>query len=312
MIREINTQFFTFNQNNSGGRFDNDRNLAQTVVIEAVTAEEANAKLTQFGGYFNGVDGGMDCESCGDRWYQVYASDGTDKPMYYHMELTEDYIASYIARPEHPFAYIHYMDGTKTTIPGKKVPKVESEKPMAKKRIVSAGFLIKSSSGKYLIVRPSGKTGTTGGWGVPKGKRDPGEDIFDTAVREVFEETGLHVLTGDVFKIEHRPFHFYTVEANDQQKKQKYNKKVFVFRAYCDASVEQYHLECTTMLDCGKPEVDQFEWVTVEKAHEMVVKSQKGIFEKEMVYDEYNAAESESDNDTTIHILPDQQVDKVL
>ena len=159
---------------------------------------------------------------------------------------------------------------------------------MAKERIVSAGFLIKSSSGKYLLVRPTGKTGTTGGWGIPKGKRDPGEDILDTAIREVFEETSLAVNDASVFKIDSEPCHCYTVDANDSRLKISYKKKVFVFRAYCDESVEKYVLNCASLLECGKPEIDMFSWVTPEEAHNMVVKSQKGIFEQVLLYKDYN------------------------
>ena len=121
MKREINTQFFTFRQNNSGGRFRYDKNLTETVVIEAINAADANAKAEALGIYFDGVEGGSDCQSCGDRWDRVYDSDGTDKPMYYGDEITEDYKPRYggFGNQEEPFAYIHYYDGTKATIQGK-------------------------------------------------------------------------------------------------------------------------------------------------------------------------------------------------
>ena len=41
MIREINTKFFTFNQNNSGGYFIINDDVAHYLIIEAQNAEEA-------------------------------------------------------------------------------------------------------------------------------------------------------------------------------------------------------------------------------------------------------------------------------
>ena len=62
--------FYTYSQNNSGGSFDIDaeNGLAHYVIIEADSMEEANEKATSIGIYFDGVEDGMDCECCGDRW----------------------------------------------------------------------------------------------------------------------------------------------------------------------------------------------------------------------------------------------------
>ena len=119
MKRVINTKFYTFDQNNSGGRFHNDENLAQLVIIEAISDGDANDRAEKLGIYFDGVDGGSDCQSCGDRWSRVYKDDGHDKPMHYNHEVTEDYQPLYQMDTRYPYAYIHYMDGTKTIIKGK-------------------------------------------------------------------------------------------------------------------------------------------------------------------------------------------------
>lgn len=122
MKREVNTQFFTFDQNNSGGRYHHTKDLAQLVIIEAITAEEANNKAERLGIYFDGVDGGSDCQSCGDRWNRCYEGDGTDKPMFYADVVDENYTPKYgwLCDEGKPYGYIHYYDGTKTTITGEK------------------------------------------------------------------------------------------------------------------------------------------------------------------------------------------------
>ena len=55
--------------------------------------------------------------------------------------------------------------------------------------IVSAGALI-LQKGKMLIVNHS-----RGNWDLPKGKMDPGETPWDTALREVWEESNV-VISG--------------------------------------------------------------------------------------------------------------------
>lgn len=72
-------KLFRFRQNNSGGEFIVDDTVGVHVVIEAESADQANEVATKYLGiYFNGVDEGIDCECCGDRWDPV-EGDGTDK-----------------------------------------------------------------------------------------------------------------------------------------------------------------------------------------------------------------------------------------
>lgn len=51
---------------------------APNVYIEAENAEEANEKALQIGIYFNGVEDGIDCPCCGDRWYPVSERDAVE------------------------------------------------------------------------------------------------------------------------------------------------------------------------------------------------------------------------------------------
>ncbi len=97
--------FYTFHQNNSGGSFvhDNTRGIAHYVIIEASNDDEANARAEEIGLYFEGVEDGIDCECCGDRWNRAnnFYPDKTSKPMIYSKEAadsSEDY-------------FIHYADG---------------------------------------------------------------------------------------------------------------------------------------------------------------------------------------------------------
>lgn len=98
MERTIKTKFYTFSQNNSGGGWIKDNNLDQEVIIEAQNLDEAINKAMNLGIYFNGVEKGLDCDCCGDRWYEPYLEEGTDEPK----------IDSY---PPEGTWLIHYYDG---------------------------------------------------------------------------------------------------------------------------------------------------------------------------------------------------------
>jgi len=102
--------FYTFDQNNSGGGYDNDRTrgIGPIVVIEAASNNEANRQAEEIGLYFDGVDRGDDCECCGDRWYRVSEWNAGEVPTRYGSALLAD-------RSEVPAEtasiFVHYADG---------------------------------------------------------------------------------------------------------------------------------------------------------------------------------------------------------
>jgi hypothetical protein len=74
---EENMKFFHFSQNNSFGRFEGPHNL----VVEAESATDANERAQDWGVYFDGVESGLDCPCCGDRWYELWEGEsGKDFP----------------------------------------------------------------------------------------------------------------------------------------------------------------------------------------------------------------------------------------
>lgn len=76
----MNTKWYRFNQNNSGGDFFGPR----YVLVQAPSASTANALAQDHGVYFDGCEDGRDCPCCGDRWDRVYDDhDATDSPCVY-------------------------------------------------------------------------------------------------------------------------------------------------------------------------------------------------------------------------------------
>lgn len=107
MKREVETKFYTFNQNNSGGYFiENEKfGIGHIIIIEALNSDHANLRLENIG---NNVSGFYDfCACCGDRWYNVDEEDGTVTPEYYGENINNVKIGLYSK-----YAYIHYIDNS--------------------------------------------------------------------------------------------------------------------------------------------------------------------------------------------------------
>ena len=98
--------WFTFSQNNSGGRFVEDENVCETVCIQAVSAADAVAKAETF------MDNSDSCPCCGERWsFWVDDSDGCAVPSVYG-EPIETTAPSYFREK----ARLHYIDGMVETV----------------------------------------------------------------------------------------------------------------------------------------------------------------------------------------------------
>ena len=101
--------FYLYNQNNSGGSFTQNGDLAHRVVIEAPSIGMANDKAEEIGIYFDGVESGYDCACCGDRWHSPDELSDHDKQdmLAYVQGLADRYGWT------SPDCIVHYLDGTK-------------------------------------------------------------------------------------------------------------------------------------------------------------------------------------------------------
>ena len=62
------TYWYEFTQNNSGGSFVVDDKVCHRIYIEADNFGKAVSIAESLGCYWNGVEKGIDCPCCGDRW----------------------------------------------------------------------------------------------------------------------------------------------------------------------------------------------------------------------------------------------------
>lgn len=113
--------FYTFYQNNSGGSFIVNDSVAHVVIIEAPSANVANAIAEDKGLYFDGCDSGADCSCCGDRWGRAWDDDGkdtvtkiySDEPLELTSELTDIDNEDVFDGIRNKAYYVYYLDGRK-------------------------------------------------------------------------------------------------------------------------------------------------------------------------------------------------------
>jgi predicted NUDIX family NTP pyrophosphohydrolase len=99
---------------------------------------------------------------------------------------------------------------------------------------------------EVLLVHPSGNYNKKSPWGIPKGLPDPSEHFEDAARRETYEETG--VIPGELTSLGHLD---YT----------KSRKRIHCF---CGPAPDEAQPRCASW------EVDRAEFVTIEKAREII------------------------------------------
>jgi 8-oxo-dGTP pyrophosphatase MutT (NUDIX family) len=68
----------------------------------------------------------------------------------------------------------------------------------------SASAVVYDDTGRILLLRRT----DTGRWSLPAGMVDPGEQPADAAVREIFEETGIHAAVDRVAGVAHHPVEY--------------------------------------------------------------------------------------------------------
>ena len=140
-------------------------------------------------------------------------------------------------------------------------------------KVISAGILLEHN-GLFLLGHPTELTGTTHGWGILKGKVDEGEEMFQAAMREFEEESGVGIKEGiysAAIDVTPRPFFKYSI---------KNKKTVYVYWAVdYDGYVFSQKLHCPSLVpNTDKPEIDAYTWVELDKAIQLVTESQKDLF----------------------------------
>jgi hypothetical protein len=108
MKKEIETLFFRYHQNNTGGYYNcSYPSVARVVIVEAKNSEEADRIAEDSGLYF---DGSGDCRCCGKRWSQNW-EDGTETPSNYGTPIEEEYKEVFSEKDWEEHLSVIYYDG---------------------------------------------------------------------------------------------------------------------------------------------------------------------------------------------------------
>lgn len=134
----------------------------------------------------------------------------------------------------------------------------------------SAGIMLLNTENKILVEHPTNHDPNF--WSIPKGLIDKGEDSFDAAIRETFEETAL-----DLNKINYK---IITELPEIIFKTKKKSVKIYILKTTDDLSEFPFHCESMVEYMGGRklnnpfPEVDDFKWITIEEGYDVLHEAQ--------------------------------------
>jgi 8-oxo-dGTP pyrophosphatase MutT (NUDIX family) len=136
----------------------------------------------------------------------------------------------------------------------------------------ASGFIIFNKDGKVLIEHPTNHDPNF--WSFPKGMIDEGETPFESAVRELYEETSLNLNDIEYKIIKELPWINF--------KNKRKSLKLYVIETA--ESLYDFPFKCISMVDKKRngeklenpfPEVDDYKLIELRKAYEFLHESQK-------------------------------------
>lgn len=135
--------------------------------------------------------------------------------------------------------------------------------------IITCGiFLFDFTQQKILVCHPTNAPWNT--WSIPKGLKDPNENSFSCACRELMEETGLDIHSIAVLK----KFTLTPV----QYKKQA--KMLESFLLITNTPLKKHVFNCTSFVRPKLPEVNAWKWIPIAKMPLYLHESQYALLDE--------------------------------
>lgn len=108
------SMFYCYRQHNSGKHWVINENVTINVIIEANSTEDADNKAKKLGIYFNGVNQGVDCSCCGDRWDDSEGYSATTRPDSF-IRSAAHYDQNNVEIGQ-PYCYVYSLNGHKNSL----------------------------------------------------------------------------------------------------------------------------------------------------------------------------------------------------
>ena len=140
--------------------------------------------------------------------------------------------------------------------------------------VAAAGIFFINKENKVLICHPT--NGSEDTWSIPKGKVEKEEYCLDAAVRETFEETNIDLSNyiDDCIKLESQ---------NYKHKKKRLHPFVIFEKTCIGLDSKRFDIKCNSNVPedrGGFPEMDDYRWVTIDEARNLLHPTQVACLDK--------------------------------
>lgn len=138
--------------------------------------------------------------------------------------------------------------------------------------ITTCGIIFQNADDRFLICHPTHAPIIN--WSIPKGILEPNEKHFETALRELEEETGIKLCedTGK-YLLWYSICTFVEIPDFFVYKNGKKRLKCFYLKSH-QRLIDSEELHCNSLVNNSFPEVDQFQFVEFDKAIKLLHSTQ--------------------------------------
>ena len=142
-------------------------------------------------------------------------------------------------------------------------------------KTIAAGLFIVRKDKKLLVAHPTNHKPNF--WSIPKGKVEENETFLEGALRETYEETNLNLVDTNKFDI-------YPMQSvNYSHKKKILYPFLYVEKPTAKIDWDNIELKCNSNVPDdrgGFPEMDDYKWVELEEARELLHETQVVCIDK--------------------------------
>ena len=128
-------------------------------------------------------------------------------------------------------------------------------------KITCGIYLFNTLNEKFLICHA---TKSKNYWSIPKGIKESQEDVFQAALRELFEETNIDLQNIKVITLHQLP----------PVKYEKQKKTLMSFIVIAEFPLNEIELKCHSKVDGKFPEIDKYKWVDIKELQSLIHKTQ--------------------------------------